>query len=94
MGSLPTDSRDPIGLMPARIGRVTEPSQVIVADLANRIGLQVGGKDFNTIISRALQTTWTRDPFDRVIVANAALQENILISKDRNILENYRHARW
>lgn len=76
------------------IGRVTEPSQVIISDLADRIGLQVCGKDFNAIISRALQVTWTRDPFDRVIVANAALNENILISKDRNILDNYRHTRW
>ena len=38
--------------------------------------------------------TWTRDPFDRVIVANAALNGNILISKDQNILEHYIHARW
>jgi PIN domain nuclease of toxin-antitoxin system len=76
------------------IGRVTEPSRVIVSDLADRIGLQVCGQDFNAIISHAIQVTWTRDPFDRLIVANAALHDNILISKDRNILENYCHARW
>ena len=76
------------------IGRVTQPSQVIVADLADRIGLQVCGKEFNAIISRAFQVTWTGDPFDRVIVANAALNDNILISKDRNMQENYHHTRW
>ena len=74
--------------------RVREPADVIIADLANRIGLRVCEKDFNVIISQAIKFTWTRDPFDRLIVANAALNENTLISKDQSILENYIHARW
>lgn len=76
------------------IERVIQPAHVIVADLSDRIGLQVCKKDFNAIVSQAIQLTWTREPFDRLIVANAALNDNILISKDQNILENYPHARW
>jgi PIN domain nuclease of toxin-antitoxin system len=76
------------------IERVKEPALVIVADLADRIGLRVCEKAFNAVVSRAITMTWTRDPFDRVIVANAALNDNILISKDQNILEHYIHARW
>ena len=74
--------------------RVTKPALVVVADLANRIGLRVCEKAFNAVISQAITMTWTRDPFDRLIVANAALNDNILISKDQNILEHYLHARW
>ena len=76
------------------IERVKEPAHVIVPDLADRIGLRVCEKDFNSIVSQAIKLTWTRDPFDRLIVANAALNENILISKDQDILERYTHARW
>ena len=76
------------------IERVKEPAHGIVADLADRIGLRVCEKDFNAIVSQAIKLTWTRDPFDRLIVANAALNDNILVSKDQNILEQYAHARW
>lgn len=74
--------------------RVRHPAHVIVADLADRIGVRICEKDFNAIVSQAIRLTWTRDPFDRVIVANASLNDNILISKDQNILEHYPHARW
>jgi PIN domain nuclease of toxin-antitoxin system len=76
------------------IERVKEPAQVIVSDLGERIGLQVCEKDFNSIVSQAIKVTWTRDPFDRLIVGNAAVNESILISKDQNILGHYVHARW
>jgi PIN domain nuclease of toxin-antitoxin system len=41
-----------------------------------------------------MQITWTRDVFDRLIVANAMVNGNILLSKDHKIRENYIHARW
>jgi PIN domain nuclease of toxin-antitoxin system len=56
--------------------------------------LKVCDKKFNTIISGALDLSWTRDPFDGIIVTHAALNNNILITKDQNILSNYEHARW
>jgi len=76
------------------IERVKEPADHIVMDLSDRIGVRVCDKDFNAVVSRALTLSWTRDPFDRLIVANAALNDHILISKDPNILEHYAHARW
>ena len=76
------------------IQRIKDNANVIVADLLNRIGLQVCEKDFDTVVSQAMAVSWTRDPFDRLIVANAALQEDVLISKDQNILDHYAHARW
>ncbi|HSN77572.1 MAG TPA: PIN domain-containing protein [Anaerolineae bacterium] len=76
------------------IQRVAEAPDTVVTDLANRIGLQVCTRPFNRIVTQALTCTWTRDPFDRLITANAALHDNVLLSKDRNILEHYAHARW
>jgi len=76
------------------IQRVTDDANTIITDLSNRIDLKVCGKDFDAIIAQATSLSWTRDPFDRVIVSHAGLNENILVSKDQNILENYAYARW
>ncbi|MCP4673353.1 MAG: type II toxin-antitoxin system VapC family toxin [Desulfobacula sp.] len=76
------------------IGRITIESKEIIIDLSGRIGLKICDKNFNIIVSGALDLSWTRDPFDRIIVANAALNNNILLTKDQNILKNYENARW
>lgn len=76
------------------IQRVTDDANTIVTDLSKHIGLQVCDKSFAAIVSQAMTLSWTRDPFDRLIVANAGLNDNVLISKDQNILKHYPHARW
>lgn len=76
------------------IQRIADKANVIVSDLSDRIGLKICDKNFNTIISSALDYSWTRDPFDRIIVANAAVNNNILVTKDQNILINYEKAMW
>lgn len=76
------------------IDRVTEQADTIIADLTSRIGLQVWAGDFSTVISRALNLSWTRDPFDRLIAANASLTDDILISKDQKLREHYLLTRW
>lgn len=76
------------------IERITDDPHSILTDLSKRIGLKICDKEFDTIISQAIPYTWTRDPFDRLIVANAALNNNILVTKDRVILTHYTHARW
>ncbi len=76
------------------IERVRMSALVILADLTDRIGLSVCKQDFDAVIGQALAVTWTRDPFDRIIVAQAALHGNILISKDFSILQHYANARW
>lgn len=57
--------------------------------LAQQIDLKLCEKRFAAIVSRSLSETWTRDPFDRLIVANAALHNDLLITKDANILNHY-----
>lgn len=76
------------------IRRVTEDATTLIADLAPRIGLRVCDKDFSAVASRALALSWTRDPFDRLIVAHAGLHGNLLLSKDQSVLGHYAYARW
>lgn len=76
------------------IKRITDEPDVIISNLCEEIGLKICNKNFNDIISVTLTITWTRDPFDRIITANALLNNNILLSKDQNILNNYLYARW
>ncbi|MBP0016923.1 MAG: PIN domain-containing protein [Cyanobacteria bacterium SBLK] len=76
------------------IGRISEKPDVIISDLSDRINLKICEKDFNSIVDRALEISWTRDPFDRLIVANAWVDNNILLTRDTNILANYIHAKW
>ncbi|MCL4835439.1 MAG: PIN domain-containing protein [Caldilineaceae bacterium] len=78
----------------AEIQRVTAGADAILADLSQRIGLTLCDRPFAGVVSQALTLAWTRDPFDRLIVAQAALHGDVLISKDQQILANYAHARW
>lgn len=76
------------------IQRITVESGDIVCDLSDRIGLKICDKNFNTIISGAFGFSWTRDPFDRIIVSHACVNDNILVTKDQTILTHYENAKW
>ena len=55
------------------IKRITDEPDVIISNLSEEIGLKICNKNFNDIICVTLTITWTRDPFDRIITANALL---------------------
>ena len=76
------------------IKRVSVEPQPLLTDLSQRIGLSVCPKPFDAIIVHATRVTWTRDPFDRILVAHASLDDSILVSKDHTILNHYPQARW
>lgn len=76
------------------LGRVTVPAGAIIGDLGSRIGLQTWSGDFNRVIDQALELSWTRDPFDRLIVANAGLTRAMLVSKDQRLHKHYQHTSW
>lgn len=76
------------------IGRLTEHSRPILAALERTIRLKEDRATFSEVIEASLDVSWTRDPFDRLIVAHARLYDAPLLSKDRTIRERYRHARW
>jgi PIN domain nuclease of toxin-antitoxin system len=75
-------------------GKVAAPPGIIHEYLSDRIGLEICGKDFRKVVRNAMRHTWTRDPFDRLITAQAALENDVLVTKDRLIRDNYPRAVW
>jgi PIN domain nuclease of toxin-antitoxin system len=45
-------------------------------------------------VDQALSEGWTRDPFDRLIVANAKAAAAPLVTKDEMVRGNYSRALW
>jgi PIN domain nuclease of toxin-antitoxin system len=76
------------------INRVSKPAAIVFDDLAGAIGLSICAKAYSNIITEAEKQSWTRDPFDRIIVAQAAVSENVLVTKDNVIHKHYPHALW
>lgn len=76
------------------IGRINPTADTIIADLVQCVGLTICAKPFNDVIANATQLSWTRDPFDRILVAHAGLDNDILITGNHAIRTYYPHARW
>lgn len=76
------------------IGRLKPTGSKVVSMLAIDIGLRVCDLPFRRVVDHALAETWTRDPFDRLIVANAKAAGAPLVTKDARILEHYSRAVW
>lgn len=76
------------------IGRIEKGAQAIFRDLQKRLGLGFSDAAHAAVAEQATTETWTRDPFDRLIVAEARLLELPLITKDRNIHLRYDRAIW
>ncbi|HUI25576.1 MAG TPA: transposase, partial [Candidatus Kryptonia bacterium] len=47
--------------------RLTVGARVIVHSLSAQLGLQVCDLPFPAVIESAIELSWTRDPFDRII---------------------------
>ena len=76
------------------IGRVRVTSAEIFSYLYHSIQLREDNAAFPAVVARAHQLTWTRDPFDRLIVAQAEVNAATLITGDEGIRANYTRAVW
>jgi PIN domain nuclease of toxin-antitoxin system len=76
------------------IGRLRASASSIVTALATDIGLRVCDLPFRTVVDHALKEKWGRDPFDRLIVANAKAAEAPLVTKDARIRRHYPRVIW
>src|SRR5580692_5051500 len=76
------------------IGRLKPTATKVMTALAAEIGLQICDMTFRTVVDRALHEASGRDPFDRLIVANAKAASAPLATKDPKILDNYARAIW
>lgn len=76
------------------VGRLTVGGSDVVADLSRRIGLQVSDVPLEALVHAAAALSWTRDPFDRLIVADALVVGSGLVTKDRTIHDRTTVALW
>ncbi len=76
------------------IGRINETGVGIVRYLDAHLGVNISRVDFYKVIEEAQHLIWTRDPFDRLIVANASMFQAPLITKDEKIQQHYTLAIW
>ena len=76
------------------IGRLKPAASKVLSTLAAAVGLRVCDLPFRTILDHAISERWTRDPFDRLIVANAKAVQAPLLTRDARILEHYSRALW
>ena len=71
------------------IEKIKDNSDTICSFLEKYIDLNTEDTSFTEIINVSLNEKWTRDPFDRIIVAHAKIMDYNLISKDKKISRNY-----
>ncbi len=76
------------------IGRAKPNSQTVLEVLHKEIGLDIDHLPFNTIVDAAINASWTRDPFDRLITAHARALDSYLVTSDNVIHKHYKKAVW
>ncbi|HVT32049.1 MAG TPA: PIN domain-containing protein [Rhodanobacteraceae bacterium] len=74
------------------IQRIREGAKAIAAGLAKDLDIRVAGERFSDVAAESLAWGFTRDPFDRLIVAHAALAKASLITQDTLIRFRYPKA--
>ncbi len=76
------------------IGRLKTLPATMLDYLQNHLDLNSCQIPFEHVIAEAVKQTWTRDPFDRIIVGQAAVRTCGLITKDRTIEAHYAQTIW
>ncbi len=76
------------------IGRARDPVSMMLAALRQSIGVEVADASLAEISQTAVGLTWTRDPFDRMIAAQAIVADAPLVTADRTIIANLPLAVW
>ena len=76
------------------IARITVKPETLIPYLSKAINLKVTNYPLDRVIEEALKIDWTRDVFDRLLVAEAVARESGLITADKNIRSNLGQAIW
>ena len=77
------------------IERIKVKPDKIIGALAGEIDLRISEYPLNNIIEKALMINWTRDVFDRLLVAETMRDPSLLlITADQKIREKFTQALW
>ncbi|MGI8575970.1 MAG: type II toxin-antitoxin system VapC family toxin [Egibacteraceae bacterium] len=76
------------------IDRIVDDADTVMGDLSSRFELAVASTPFALVSAAARTMAWTRDPFDRIIAAQATVDSATLLTADPTILGNVTSAWW
>jgi PIN domain nuclease of toxin-antitoxin system len=76
------------------VGRTAQPPAVVLAELQRSLGLTTADTPFPEVVRAALLLDWTRDPFDRLIAAQAIAEDLPLVTADHVLLSQVPSAVW
>jgi PIN domain nuclease of toxin-antitoxin system len=76
------------------IERITQKPDQILRALKTDLSVKVCNDSFDAVVEVAETLHWTRDPFDRLIVAHALVKHAPLITKDATIRKHYSNCIW
>lgn len=78
----------------AERGRLLAHPRDVLSSLGTQLGLEQCDADFERVADAAVDQSWTRDPFDRLIVGQAAAADRPLVTKDETIRNHFAGALW
>ncbi|MDE3197868.1 MAG: PIN domain-containing protein [Acidobacteriota bacterium] len=74
---------------------INADARTILADLSTDFGVALCQISLARVARESIDLDWVRDPFDRLIVANARANGNaVLITRDRLIRRHYPRSAW
>ena len=75
-------------------GKILVPANKLLGSLISEFGVVEADISFSEVCSEAAKLSWTRDPFDRLLVAHTLSAKAQLMTKDQIILKNCKKAFW
>ena len=76
------------------IRRLTKDPEVILRTLSKEIDIQMTNQPLHQVVKEAKILSWTRDPFDRLIVAETIVAQGRLVTEDSSIQQHFSDVIW
>ena len=76
------------------IGRLRETARWILESLSADHGVEIATLGVDAAAARAVDLSFTRDPYDRLIAGHALSAGATLLTADENLLRHVSCARW
>ncbi|HYG63963.1 MAG TPA: PIN domain-containing protein [Thermoanaerobaculia bacterium] len=76
------------------VGKLKVDPDLLLGTLAADYGVTATSDTLDSLVPLAMPLTWTRDPFDRLLVATALLHQAPLVTRDARIQECFDGAVW
>ncbi|MFY9824953.1 MAG: PIN domain-containing protein [Thermoanaerobaculia bacterium] len=76
------------------VGKLKAEPDQILGSLTSDYGAVLTDDSLEALVPLAMPLSWTRDPFDRLLVATALLHQAPLVTRDSRIHEHFPGAVW